>query len=459
MPSPIVVSDRTTLAQNFGENAKNVLCQATFGAGAYAIGGRLLGLPPITPASALVTGGALLAALALCPSSADGGQIFGNPPGFLGGQCPVLYDFTYSKSDDVISPSQGRIDADIQGPIPEVEFTTGNNGPGSLQWYSLRIFSGSQTIKYFDRFAFTAQGGNCTYQFVRNDNLPDDCGNAPSVGGQVVQNVQEGDTIDNSSVVNNSNFSTVIPVLFNFGGIQGSLNLKFGDIVIEKLLPLEFNIDIGGSRFKFREKPDGTLEPEGINPEQEAANNRIEQLLKGIKECVCSDSTEMSELFLPVVASASSCDIVSRRFVIPKGSVESDVVDEFVTSAVLASTQCELNSVEQLPESQIFAATVTTGGAEVFTGKIGPDVVSLRLEILDFDAQSLQKISLYPDSNQYKFGSVNYCSDSGQGGGDYIYVFDNSTYIPLPRRAKDGRLRVLLKPKTSFRVFDTGERL
>jgi hypothetical protein len=459
MPSSVVVTDRSSLAQNFSENAKSVLCQATFGAGAYAIGGRLLGLPPITPASALVTGGALLAALTLCPSSADGGDVFGQPPNFSGGQCPVLYDFTYSKSDSVISPAQGRIDANIQGPIRGVAFTTGNNGPGSLQWYSLRIFDGPTTLYFFDRFAFTAQGGNCTFAFVRNDNLPDNCGNAPNVGGQIITNNTTGDTIDNSSVVNNSNFSTVIPVLFNVGGINNSLNLKFGDIQIEKLLPIEFNIDIGGSRFKFREKPDGDLEPVGINPEQEAANDRIEGLLKGIKECVCNSPVEMSELFLPVVAANDSCDVISEKFLVPKGSVGSSVVDKFVTSAVLASQQCDSLQVEQLPESQIFSATTSSGGGEIFTDEIGTEVVSLRLKITDFDEESLGKIGLYPDSNQYKFGSVNYCSADGAGGGDYIYVFDNSTYIPLPPRGKKGRLRILLKPGTSFIVYDTGERI
>jgi hypothetical protein len=243
------------------------------------------------------------------------------------------------------------------------------------------------------------------------------------------------------------------------GGINNSLNLKFGDIVIEKLLPLEFNIDIGGSRFKFREKPDGDLEPVGINPEQEAANDRIESLLRGIKDCVCSPSAEMSELFLPVVAASDSCDVISERFLVPKGSVGSSVVDKFVTSAVLASQQCDSLQVEQLPESQIFSATTSSGGGEILTDEIGTEVVSLRLKITDFDEESLGKIGLYPDSNQYKFGAVNYCSFDDSGGGDYIYVFDNSTYIPLPTRGKKGRLRVLLKPGTSFIVYDTGERI
>jgi hypothetical protein len=167
----------------------------------------------------------------------------------------------------------------------------------------------------------------------------------------------------------------------------------------------------------------------------------------------------MSELFLPVVAASDSCDVISERFLVPKDSVGSSVVDKFVTSAILASEQCESLQVEQLPESQIFAATVTVGGAEVFTGLIDNEVVSLRVKITAYDEGILPQISAYPDSNQRKFGSVSYVGPSVEGGGDYIYVFDTDTYIPLPRRGKRGKLRVLFKPGTSFQVFDTGERI
>lgn len=461
--SSVVVTDRASLAQNFSENAKSVLCQAAFGAGAYAIGGRLLGFAALTPPSALLTGAALLGAMALCPSRPDGEAIFGSPPDFSGGQCPVEYEVSVRLvwlGATTGTQYAGSAARGIRGVGPFSGLTI-VEGPGR-QAVARLVFA--DRVHDFGGQDYPASedliGTGVVYEVIRRvDGLLDNCGNAPSSGGQIINNVEEGDTIDNSRVENNSNFSTVIPVLFNLGGINNSINLKFGDIEIEKLLPFEFNIDIGGSRYKFREKPDGDLEPVGINPEQEAANDRIEKLLKGIQECVCSEKPEMSELFLPVVASATSCDIVSRSFLVPKDSVSESIVDEFISSAVLASSQCESQVVEQLPETQIFAATVTTGGAELFTGEIKPEVHSLRLEILSYDPELLPKISLYPDSNQRKFGSVNYCSFDGAGGGDYIYVFDNSTYIPLPSRGKSGRLRVLMKPGTSFRVFDTGERV
>jgi hypothetical protein len=459
MASNIVVSDRDSLVANFAENSKQVLCSAAFGAGAYAIGGRLLGLPPLTPASALVTGGALLAGLTLCPANANQGDIFGTPPDFSGGQCPVLYDFTYSKSDDLISPAQGRINANIQGPIRGVDFTTGNNGAGSAQWYSLRIFEGPNTLYYFPQFAFTQQGGSCTYQFVRDDNLPDNCGNAPSSGGQIITNNVTGDTIDNSTVVNNQDYSVVVPVQIDVGGISNTLNLNFGPIVIGSLLPLTFDIDIGGSNFRFREKPGGELEPVETNPDDELSDNKIEQILKDIKGCVCKPEVDLDLLYLPLVDNSVSCDIRSASFLVPRGSVSDSLVDAFVSSAVLANRKCEEVTPEQLPEKLLFSATTSSGGGEVFTEEIGNEVISLRVKITEYNENLLPQITSYPDSNQRKFGSVSYVGPGVEGGGDYLYVFDTDTYIPLPRRGKKGRLRILFKPGTSFQVFDTGERI
>lgn len=460
-PSDIVVTDRQSLAANFAENSKQVLCSAAFGAGAYAIGGSLLGFPPLTPAAALVTGGALLTSLALCPSGSED-SIFGQPPAFSGGQCDAVYNFegqTNSYQDVGGAPGGRPIRVlGIRGPVTIQNGLLDGLQPPSTPIQALRFVGADGRV--FDAI-FESYGhvpGSLTGVFSRTDGLPDNCGNAPNSGGQVIRNSESGDTIDNSTVVNNSDYSLTIPVVFNLGGINNTLNLKFGDIRIGSLLPLSFKINIGGADFEFGENPDGILEPRETNPDEEGTKGRTEELLKKIRECVCKPDVDMDLLYLPLVGDATSCDIVSAEFLVPKGSVDAGVVDSFLTSASLANVACNRLAVEQLPESQIFAATVTAGGAEVFTGIIGPEVVSLRVVITSFDENILPKISLYPDSNQRKFGSVNYCGDGGSGGGDYIYVFDNSTFVPLPKRAKNGRLRILFKPGTSFTIYDTGER-
>jgi hypothetical protein len=66
---------------------------------------------------------------------------------------------------------------------------------------------------------------------------------------------------------------------------------------------------------------------------------------------------------------------------------------------------------------------------------------------------------LFPSANQRKFGSVGFSIKPIGGGGKPIYIYDEDTYIPFPKRSKVGRLRILLKRGLSFEVYDTGERL
>lgn len=459
MPSNIVVRDRDSLVSNFAENSKSVLCSAAFGAGAYAIGGRLLGLAPLNPPAALVTAGALLGALTLCPSSANNGAIFGEPPNFSGGQCPVLYSWRIGLQIIGSSGPPNIVSFVVQGPLAEkrIEVRPLPNGT-PFYWRVWRTAGDSQLNE--EGVGASPNSSNIVLdELVRVDGQPDNCGNAPNSGGQIISNTVTGDTIDNSTVVNNQDYSIVIPVTVDVGGISNTLNVNFGPIVIGSLLPLTFDIDIGGTNFKFREKPDGQLEPVETNPDKDLPENKIEKLLSEIKGCVCKPEVDLDLLYLPVVDSSTSCDVRSASFLIPKGSVNDSLVDMFVSSAVLASEACERVVPEQLPESQIFAATVSSGGAEIFTELIDNEVISLRVKITAYDEGLLPQISSYPDSNQRKFGSVSYVGPSVEGGGDYIYVFDTDTYIPLPRRGKEGRLRILFKPGTSFQVFDTGERI
>jgi len=459
MASSIVVSDRASLVANFAENSKQVLCSAAFGAGAYAIGGRLLGLPPLTPAAALVTGGALLAGLTLCPANADGGAIFGEPPSFSGGQCPVLYRWRLGLRliGDSGPPSVTSIN--VQGPLAEKRVEIRNSANGTPFFWRVWRTAGQSALQEEAVGASPNSQEIVLDELVRVDGFPDDCGNAPNSGGQIITNNVTGDTIDNSTVVNNQDYSVVVPVQIDVGGITNTLNLNFGPIVIGSLLPLTFDIDIGGSRFRFKEKPGGELEPVETNPDDELSDNKIEQILKDIKGCVCKPEVDLDLLYLPVVDNSVSCDIRSASFLVPRGSVSDSLVDAFVSSAVLANRKCEEASPEQLPESLLFSATTSSGGGEVFTEEIGNEVISLRVKITEYNENLLPQITSYPDSNQRKFGSISYVGPGVEGGGDYIYVFDTDTYIPLPRRGKKGRLRILFKPGTSFQVFDTGERI
>jgi len=468
-PSGVTVQDRLSLIQNFAENSRKVLCQATFGAGAYAIGGRLLGFKPVPPQAALVTGAALLAGLALCPSGADPNDIVGTPPSFQGGQCSVLYDVTAELTAPNGSTQQAL--ARVLGPVKGLEFVN----PPLVSISGLYVVGGLPGNPQGKSYGILSSGSPAQIpssrilSVVRVDGQPDNCGSLPNTGGQIITNVNSGDTIDNSTVNNNSENNYIAPVFFNVGGVSGSLNLSFGDIKIGSLLPLNFSINISGTRFKFEENPDGDLEPKPVNPDPgtpETGEEQLQELLDKLEEirvCVCESSppVELVTAAIPFVTDDSpGCEPQTFPLEVLSSSYTPDKAGKLINSAVLASLGCEaLSGPEQLPEQLIFAATTLSDGRELFTGPITPEVCSLRLQITSFDPNLLNRINLYPAANQFKFGSVAFTALNSDGGGDYIYVFDSNTYIPLPSRGKNGRLRVLFKAGISFEVFDTGERL
>jgi hypothetical protein len=459
MASSVVIRDATSLAQNFSENSKQVLCSAAFGAGAYAIGGSLLGFPPLTPAGALVTGGALLAALTLCPSGASGDAVFGTPPPFQGGQCPVQY---YVKVDLAYADGHHEYPEQVvYGRVKGLDFVD-PPGPPAYGLYLLTGSASDPNAVLFLAIYLGPQSNISSYSIIqlsRMDGNPDDCGNLPRSGGQIVRSPGSGDTLNPSTVIDNRDYSTVIPVEFNLGGISNTLNLRFGEIRIGSLLPLNFNINIGGADYRFRQKPDGDLEPVETNPDSSGASDRTEELLKKIKECVCTPAVDLDLLLLPVVSDGVGCELVTETLLVPKGSVSDAQFERLVASANLAREGCLAKNVEQLPQSLIFSASTTDDGREIFTGKIKPDVISLILKITEIRESGPPKINLYAASNQRKFGSVSFVTDGVSGGGDYIYVFDEETYLPLPVRGKEGRLRILMKKGLTFEVYDSGERV
>jgi hypothetical protein len=465
MASSVVVSDFASLSQNFSENAKTVLCNAAFGAGAYAIGGRLLGLPALTPAGAIVTAGSLVAALTLCPSNADQGAIFGQgDPGFTGGQCVgILYGvrqvFRNKFNGSTIEGNEGV----YAGPVGSITkfLAPGPFGPS----LNFTIVSGDHP----EGISFDAQLADSTWEYLnsrvyRKDGLPDNCGNPRPPGGQVIVGPSGGDQIKGDTIVDNSDHSEVINVTTSFGGISNSLNLRFGDIVIKSLFPLNFNIDIGGTRYGFGQKPNGDLEPREVNPDPESPESsddlqrQLLKTMKEVKECVCTPGVELDMLHMPLVDEALGCEVFTTDLLVPKGSVSNSLYEKFLSSALLASVACKSTSPTQLGETLIYAATTLEDGRELFTGEIAEEVISLRLKITDVQSNGPDRLSIYPAANQRKFGSVSYTLKDYAGGGDYIYIFDSDTYLPLPHRAKKGRLRILMKAGVSFEVYDTGER-
>lgn len=464
-PSEVVVTGPATLAQNFGENSKNFLCQLTFGTGAYAIGGRILGVAKFTPQTALVTSGALLAALALCPSGASQNAIVGVPSELQGGQCPVVYQvvLNYVFNADIAAGNPG---------IPQTEIVNAI-GPLSIR----KLPDSSSAGRFF--YQLVNGAGNIPWQFQlnpskgdqfsvsvsRTDGGPDNCGSLPNEGGQLIQNTQNGDVINGDTIIDNSTEIGIAPITVNMGGINTTFDVSFGDIQIHAFAPFTYTVVIGGTRWGFRLGSDGNPEPFPVNPDpelpvdQEDSWRKVIDKLEEIRACVCQGESPVFKADLLDYLDLEDCLIKKQQVFFPENEELNPIISRFIASAVAAERTCSEQFPEQLEETIIFAATTLEDGREIFTGKIGPEVVSLRLKILEFVPGLSIPISTYPAANQFKFGSVSFTSENNAGGGDYLYVFDENTYIPLPRRGKPGRLRLLLKERISFEVYDTGERL
>jgi len=467
-PSSVVVSSFDTMAENFAQNSERVLCDIALGTGAYAIGARILGVAKFTPATALATTAALMAGLALCPSGAQQEPIFGIPPSFQGGQCSTQYRVwatlsTYDLNNCILSTTPEGFQGTTVGPLRVVNTCNGPRFDVPECGLSNVCFGGSNVVGANGPIAGAGGiviGSGAGYRITRVervDGLPDNCGSLPNEGGQFITN-NNGDVIDNSKVIDNSTEIRIVPVTFNMGGVNGTLNLSFGDIRIGSLLPFQFVINIGGSDFGFEKGTDGVTKPMPTSPDSSVTKDGLRELLEKIKDCVCKPEVDLDMLFLPYVKADESCDLQTETFLVPKGSVSQDIVNKFIDSASAASDFCSNSAIEQKPEVLIFAASTTEDGREIFSGDIGTEVKSLRFRITANRNKNLRPITTYPSANQFKFGSISFVTKTVSGGGDYLYIFDTDTYYPLPKRGKEGRLRVLLKAGLSFEVYDTGER-
>lgn len=468
-PSDVSVSNLETLSQNFAQNAISTVCQAGLSSGAFAIGSRILGGKPLPPQAALATTAAFLATALLCPAELNPEAVFGKPANFSGGQCSANYGwfqgFTPKGGGDEIRSFVGN----YPGPLSVFEVRTIAGSAGGTQ-YAVAVQGFGMPAPDVRGTGFSPELFDfTTLALTRTDGRPDNCGNPPDTPGQIVVNNNNGDTFNIGSLDNNTNNLYITPVVFNFGGQSFPINMTFGNIEIGSLLPLNFSIEISGTRFGFGQKPDGTIEPRPVNPDPDLPETNADGIqklldkLEEIRECVCGGSPvqEIITAFIPVARQIQNeCAEQEVPLSVLATSYTAEKAQLFFESARLGVIGCESEKeVPQLEETLIFAATTLVDGRELFTGTILPEVVSLRIKITAFQDGLVPAISIYPAANQRKFGSVAFVSESVNGGGDSVYVYDTETYLPLPRRGKPGKLRILMKPLVSFEVYDTGERL
>lgn len=467
-PSSVIVSDPSTLVKNFTENAGKVYCQAASDAGKLAILGLVTGVGSVLPEAIFGLGALGVLGAATCQNSIDPEKIAGSLPIYGRAQCSVPYRVYYVSRRKPPETGQASYHFDLNGPILSMSTRTVGN-PGENTFDVVHWRAGNPPVEGDVTLANPSNYWvNEIYYVGRVDGSSEECGQLPREGGQIITNVNEGDRTDITNIVDNSQKIYVAPITFDFGGKQFTVNMPFSNIRVDSLLPLNFQIEIGGNNFGFGQDPnnpsDPTLKPKPVPPVVPKDDNKqpslddLMKVLNKIRECVCKKDIELDMLFLPYVDAKTSCDIETANFLVPKGSVSNQLVSLFENTATAAANKCADKEPEQMPEKLIFAASTTTEGKELFTQVFNKEVRSLRLKITDIRDGAPNKITLYPAANQRKFGSVSFVTETISGGGDYIYVFDTDTYIPLPARGKKGKLRILLKPSLSFEVYDTGER-
>lgn len=500
MSSNVIVNSWDSLQQNFKENAASTVCQLTFGALGFGTGFAAFGAPTLGASAAIGGVAGLALGAALCNPQGSEDKILGKPAPFVGGQCSVLYDI-YSQFGPLGGPlNPPSVQATTLGPIILLENIFTPRPAGGMQ-YTLRYQGATDSQPVQKGQGFKPNDVEFAgYTLRRKDNLPDNCGNPSGGAGQVVSNPVHGDTINN--FVDNSALEVIHQTQVVIGNRTTTLNIRYGDLVIKSLVPFQYTMNIGGSTFLFEKGADGVVEMKATNPDsslgdtfgdnqltdqtviqkdiaetqkdisttqQDIADNKLPEItgqlvsgnatLSDIKDEVTEPKIDMDMAFIPFVNSDSSCEIQSFMLQIPKGSLSSGQSALFDRTAAAAAAHCRETDVPQLAEALIFSGRSDGSGSEIFSPEFGPEVISLKLVLTEFSQTDARSIDVFAAAGQRKFGSVAFVSEGIDGGGDAIYIYDSETYIPLPRRGKDGRLRLLLRKFISFSVYDTGERV
>jgi hypothetical protein len=104
------------------------------------------------------------------------------PPPFVGGQCPVPYDYIFDQSWQPSTGLSGYINTAsfrLQGPISEATLVYINQGGRGLNVY-IRYIDANNPVSTLTSLGFTNADFNQTnIRLRRVDGLPDDCGNLP----------------------------------------------------------------------------------------------------------------------------------------------------------------------------------------------------------------------------------------------------------------------------------------
>lgn len=376
---------------------------------------------------------------------------------FTGGQCQVFYNLRvrgrYRRQDgfeETVTSNQRR----VRGPVQGLRLiSTPGSTPGSTV-LSVVVQSASGDT---EGISTVSQPPSNAIQWLwyriidlrREDGQPDNCGNpplapyprtpsAPSPYPPAPPNPPNPPGTFPPITINvlyapvSLGFELNVPI--DFGGVNFNGRVSF---------PITIPVSVGGIRIgdvRFNFEDGVEYVPAEPTPVTEPPPE-------------CPDLTTIVVPF----AIRESCSQSSAEIEVSTNSLPPALVGRLIDTVNLALESCgEESSPEQEPEVLLSSGTAPAPSAEQFVS-VPDDCVSVRLRITG--AGSARQVTTFGATGQRKYGSLGFALSNMAGGGDYVYIYDNETYYPLPPRAKPGRIRLLLSPGVQWQLYDTGERL
>lgn len=377
-----------------------------------------------------------------------------------GGLCAVNYRIqsriSVRRSSDGLVITSTSAEQTRGGPISQVRTrkqpTVGPAGAFNLSFF---VTSGNGAEVLLASFNGNDNTSRLTVEsiewlvFRRSDNLPDTCGDSPPevfppqvppLPYPAPPNPTDPTVIWPPITVPiiyaPFSFSAPITINVNFGGFR--LEPQFN-------IPITIPVDIGGIKIG-----DVILRPEA-EPEY-----RPNPAPTGDESTEPPECPETSTIVVPF-AIRESCSQSSAELEVLSDSLPPALVGRLIDTVNLALECCgqEPETVQE-PETLLSSGTAPNPPGERFVN-LPDECVSVRLRITG--AGSARQVTTFGSVGQRKYGSLGFALSNMAGGGDYVYVYDNETYYPLPPRAKPGRIRLLLAPGVQWELYDTGERL
>jgi hypothetical protein len=459
----------TNLGDAVAKGVINALCRgAPLLAGYGLLTGNL-------PALAFGAGGSIACGLPIVPLEEV------PPPAFLpfvGGQCRVLYRVfvrrRVSNADSCSVVSEGVSDVVALGPI---SIRTGSNNTANT-----RCLGEVRTIS--DQYLEIVDGnGGVVQQFgggwpdlgdfvavegiVRLDGGLDDCGNPPLQNPVLPPGITLPPGYPDNPVIPRVD----VPVPYRPPGSPPGkppviIPIPVGPIILPPIIAPSFNPSIPINvpvSIPVSISPNVSITiPVQIGPSGEIRTppdlicpcEYGEEEPSGAPNC-----PELIDIEVPYYSCDSGGEFLSSTLSVVRSTLPSDLLSDLLSSSNLAQIGCESIAPDQLPAVRLESSRTPDFGSPPYYSVLLPeDVVSVELRITEFSPREYRELSTFPLGEQRKFGSMSYCIDGVDGGDNPTYIWDTSTYFRLPKRAKPGRLKILLRPSISFELWDTGER-